>query len=629
MAGKIAGITIELNADTSGLSKAIKDIDKNLKDTQKSLKDVDKLLKLDPTNTELLTQKQKLLKDAVSQTKDRLDKLKEAQAKMDAEGIDKNSEQYQALQREIIATENALKDAQTAADNFHPALEKIKAGADKCAEGLKKAADKTKELSIAAAGLLTSLIGMGYNAATNADDLNTLAKQTGFTTEELQKMQYAADRIDVSVDDITGAMRKFKSKVDPANKSLAKLGVSATNSDGSIRDATDVFWDAISALSEIENETEKDQLAMELFGKSADSLAGIIDDGGAALNAYGQEAEDLGLILSQDTLDGLNATNDTIDAMKAQISGIIGVVGSKVLPVLEPILTKAAELIASVAEKLGSLSPETMRIIMIVIALVAALSPVLSILASVATAIGFLASPIGIAIAAITAIIAAGVLLWKNWDKVKTAASKLATNMKKSWENIKTAISTALNNAKTTVTTIWNNIRTKITTTISGIKTSVTTTFSTIKTAITSPFETAKTTVSKAVETLKGLFPIKLGKIFSGIKLPHFKISGGEIPWGVGGLGKAPSVSIEWYKKAMNKPYILNGATIFGAMGGKLLGGGESGKEVVMSYDKFSRMGATINVVVNPSKGMDEVALADLVARRIQQSVNRKGAVWA
>ena len=81
----------------------------------------------------------------------------------------------------------------------------------------------------------------------------------------------------------------------------------------------------------------------------------------------------------------------------------------------------------------------------------------------------------------------------------------------------------------------------------------------------------------------------------------------------------------------MNRPYMLNGATIFGAMNGKLLGGGEAGKEVIMSYDHYKGMGGTtnVNVVVNASKGMNETQLADMVARKIQQSVNRKGAVWA
>ena len=144
---------------------------------------------------------------------------------------------------------------------------------------------KLAPISGAAAGIGTGLLKLGYDAVTGADDLNTLAKQTGFSTEEIQKMQYAADLIDVSFEDISGALKKFKSKIDPSNKSLAALGVSTVDANGNLRDATDVFQDAVVALSQVSNETERDQLAMELFGKSADSLAGIIDDGVAALQA--------------------------------------------------------------------------------------------------------------------------------------------------------------------------------------------------------------------------------------------------------------------------------------------------------------------------------------------------------
>ena len=77
---KIRGITIELGADTSGLSKALKGVNTEIGKTQKDLKDVERLLKLDPSNTELLAQKQKLLNDRASETKDKLDALKEAQS---------------------------------------------------------------------------------------------------------------------------------------------------------------------------------------------------------------------------------------------------------------------------------------------------------------------------------------------------------------------------------------------------------------------------------------------------------------------------------------------------------------------------------------------------------------------
>ena len=104
--------------------------------------------------------------------------------------------------------------------------------------------------------------------------------------------------------------------------------------------------------------------------------------------------------------------------------------------------------------------------------------------------------------------------------------------------------------------------------------------FDGIKEKITSPINKAKELVDKAVSKIKGLFPLSMGKIFSGIKLPHFNISGGKAPWGIGGAGKKPSIGIDWYWKAMDNPMILKKPTLFGMNGnGDLLGGGEAGDE--------------------------------------------------
>ena len=281
MAGRIKGITVEINGDTTKLSKALQSVDKNIKNTQTQLKDVEKLLKLDPTNTELLRQKQKLLADQVKATKEKLDALKNAQKQMDAQGVDKNSEAYMALQREIIATTNSLKNAESAAKNFNASLAKVSAVASKVSEATAKAAQKTKALSTAAAGALTGIVGMAYKAATLSDDLNTMAKQSGFTTAELQKMQYAADRIDVSMETIVGAAQKMTNKLRTSEKTFNELGIATRDLNGNFRSTSDIFNDTINYLSSIENETERDTIAMELFGKSANELAGVIDDGGA------------------------------------------------------------------------------------------------------------------------------------------------------------------------------------------------------------------------------------------------------------------------------------------------------------------------------------------------------------
>ena len=126
-AGRIAGITVEINGSTTGLSKALESVNKTIKNTQSQLKDVERLLKLDPSNTELLSQKQEKLKTAITATKEKLDALKTAQeqAKQQMENGDLGKDKYDALQREIIATEEEQKRLTREAAEANTALNRI------------------------------------------------------------------------------------------------------------------------------------------------------------------------------------------------------------------------------------------------------------------------------------------------------------------------------------------------------------------------------------------------------------------------------------------------------------------------------------------------------------------------
>ena len=177
-------------------------------------------------------------------------------------------------------------------------------------------------------------------------------------------MKYASDLIDVSFEDIAGALTKLKPKITEDNKALAELGVTTKNADGTTRDATDVFYDVVEALSKIPNETERDQRAMEIFGKSADSLAGIIDDGGAAMKAYGQQAKDLGLILEQDTLDNLNSINDSIGQVKAQGGAALSQLGATIAQSLVPVIQKIVPIIEKITLAISKLTPEQAELIL-------------------------------------------------------------------------------------------------------------------------------------------------------------------------------------------------------------------------------------------------------------------------
>lgn len=437
----IKGITIEIGGDTTGLDKALKGIDSQLRTTQKELKSVEKQLKLDPTNTELLEEKQRLLNETVRITAERMETLEKASAEaakqLEAGAI--TAEQYAALQKELETTGKQLDAAKKAAGDFSVGLEKAKGNADKLAKAAQAVADKTKGISTAAAGALTGIAGMAINAVKASDDLNTLAKQSGFSTAEIQKFQYAADLIDVPAESIIASMKKIRANMNSESSATVAaweaIGVSVKNADGSLRNANDVFYEALAGLSQVGNETERDVLAMQLFGKGADELAGIIDDGGAALQQLGQQAEDLGVILDQETLDSLNAVNDQLDTLKANAQGQIAKAGAEAMEALLPVFDEIIGALSSVLEWVGSLDADTLKFIITILAVVAAISPIAGIIASISGAVGqFLTvwpqiKAAGAAVKAFAAanpavliagaVVALAAVVIANWDKIK------------------------------------------------------------------------------------------------------------------------------------------------------------------------------------------------------------------
>lgn len=443
---KVRGITIELGADTSGISQALKGVNSEIRNTTKDLKDVERLLKLDPSNTELLAQKQRLLADKVSETREKLDQLKQAQASIDLSTED-GQRQYDALTREIASCEIELRKAEQEASGFNATTSKISQTAGKLSNTFGSLADKTRGLSMAAGGALAGLAGLAVKAGKDADELNTLSKQTGIATSELQKMQYASDLIDVDVSTITGSLKKMKKGLDSNTDAFEELGVQ-TKQNGQFRDITDIFYDTVAALGQIPNETERDIKAMEIFGKSADELAGIIDDGGLSLKALGEEAENLGVIISQEDIDKANELNDTLDSLKAEIMPTLMEMGIEVAEAIMPYIPSIKDGISQVLELLRNVSPQMVIIIGAVLSVVAALSPMFSLLSgltgvisavtggagALSGALAALTGPIGAIAAAVVAAIAVGtaalIHLWNTNDEFRN-------NILATWERIK------------------------------------------------------------------------------------------------------------------------------------------------------------------------------------------------
>lgn len=266
MAGRnIKGITVEIGGDTTGLNKALQGVNKEIKNTQSQLKDVEKLLKLDPGNTELLAQKHRLLGDAVSETKEKLATLKTAaeQANEALARGDISQEQYDALQREIAETENALKDLERQAEQSATAMQKIAATGEK----MQQVGDKISGVGEKLMPASLAVVGLGTAAVKTAADFDSAMSQVA------------------AVSGATGA--DFDQLREKAREMGAKTKFSASEAAEAMNYMAMAGWKTSDMLSGIEG-------IMNLAAASGEDLATTSDIVTDALSAFGLTAADSG-----------------------------------------------------------------------------------------------------------------------------------------------------------------------------------------------------------------------------------------------------------------------------------------------------------------------------------------------
>lgn len=187
-----------------------------------------------------------------------------------------------------------------------------------------------------------ALISMTKEAASNADDLLTLASVTGTTTDSVQELNYMADLTDVSFDRIRDSLKETTNKMQEAAtgtgdayEAYKRLKVEITNTDGSLRSAQDVFYDTIDALGEMKNKTERDALAMDLMSESAQELNPLIELGSEKMQEYAQEAHDMGYVLDRDALKSLQAVDDAYARLQKTQEGVKNQLAVEFAPYLE------------------------------------------------------------------------------------------------------------------------------------------------------------------------------------------------------------------------------------------------------------------------------------------------------
>lgn len=269
----------------------------------------------------------------------------------------------------------------------------------------------------------------------------------------------------------------------------------------------------------------------------------------------------------------------------------------------------------------------------------------------ISTAItGLSLNPVSLAIAAIAGIIIALTQLWNNneqfrefitstWNAIMSFLSNLWASISSTavsvWNGISSSISGVVNKISSVISTVFNTVKSVITNVWNGIKNTTTSVWNGIKSAIETPLNKAKNIVKSVIDTIKGFFNFNIS--WPHIPMPHFSIT--PRGWGVGDLlkGKIPKLGIDWNAKAMNEPRILDGAQIFGAIGGRLLGGGEAGQEVLYGRSQLMRDISTAvqeakseykddrPIVINIyAKDQDEKKIAEEVSKILNKEIKRR-----
>ena len=300
--GRIKGLTIEINGETTKLQKSLGEVDKKLKSTSTQLKDVNKLLKFDPKNTELLEQKQKLLADSIAATKEKLDQLKTAseQANDALASGEISQEQYDGLQREIADTEQSLKSLEDQAKNTEEAVSSIGQAGDKLQEIGGKISDVGTSMTKNVTAPIVA-VGAASMAAFNEVDkgYDIVTMKTGATGEALDDLKKSMENLystlPVSAEEagsaigevntrfkVTGAelealsteFLKFaringtdvSSSVDSVDKIMKKYGVDASKTSEVLGLMTKASQDTGISIDTLESQLEKSGAQMKEMG---------------------------------------------------------------------------------------------------------------------------------------------------------------------------------------------------------------------------------------------------------------------------------------------------------------------------------------------------------------------------
>ena len=275
-------------------------------------------------------------------------------------------------------------------------------------------------------GAAASLVGAGVALAirgqlTAADELGKSAQMLGVPVEALSQLQHAAKMSGASLTGLETGLRRLSANMVDFPDKFNDLGIAVRDADGEIRPTTDVMADLADVMEGMPDGAEKTAIAMDLMGRTGAELIPMLNGGEAALRKMMEEADRLGLTITEDTALAAAEFNDNLSRLGGQMQGVVRIITAE----LAPVLVSISEAVVSVAQKFAGLSDGQRRFAAIAAVVAIAIGPILIGLGFLLTGLTALAGPLGLAIIGLAALGGVAAFVASNWDNLKDRFPKI------------------------------------------------------------------------------------------------------------------------------------------------------------------------------------------------------------